>query len=253
MLTRATQNWFVALLAAGCTTSGDYEPSTEDLQRFVTERCASVNDCCSAATQEECELAESRTLAGLQAQDTGALAYSEACYAQMLEQAESAECGEVEACRLAHGAGRHGDVCTMTSSMFYTVDTCAADLQCRAGRCVDDPFLAPKTGRSGDSCSPYELCDDGFFCGDDERCAATKPLGEACTQPRECEGGNLTFCEVAQGDETGLCAPGRPRGETCETGFECEVECDDEGACSKLSCHDGRCGSEPPSVCIWVE
>ena len=238
----------------GCGDEPRFELEASHVQRFVEERCAGVEQCCNSLSRSDCEDVETRTLAELEADVDAPLTFSKECYDQIVAQAGSAGCdSDVGGCQLAHGSGQPGDACTSVATAFYFADSCSTGHRCREGRCVEEPFVAIQGADEGDRCSPFELCDSGLFCNEEQLCAVEKPLGASCTHLRECEGGNRTFCDIPADDEVGVCAEGRPRGEACVGRHQCGVECDENGSCTKLTCFEEICQSQPPAVCLVIE
>lgn len=197
-------------VGSGCNETEPFVIDASRIAEFAQERCKSVEDCCSSPSRGECEEEQSEILAALESEAGAPLEFSAECYEHMLEEARAAGCSnDVEACRLAHGKGRHGDTCTVVATSFYFADTCEEGLQCRVGRCVDDPFVALQLGGEGDACSPFDPCGDDLFCSNDAICREQQPVGATCEEIGECVGGNRTFCEFNDGASAGVCAEGR--------------------------------------------
>ena len=167
---------------------------------------------------------------------TNGLTFDAACFDAFLEQFEGLGCAVDnpgynscnKGCVLMYGDQSFGAACS-TYGPYDQFSDCAADLDCFAGKCIND-FCAPLS--VGTACADADFsrlgfCGDGLYCDlDSLTCKTDKDIGAPCNFDGCKEG---LACSV---DKT--CALPPTEGEACM------LECADE-----LRCLDNLCVAPP--------
>ena len=238
-----------ALLSTGCGEDA-FTVGAEESAAFSAARCALAKDCCGGDGHAQCEQAAASELSAL-ASLGSSLTYSEECYEEVLASLEAGECADVLSasnCDLAAGAGAHGDDCESVLTPFFSGTTCRAELQCLAGRCVDNPLLAFIRGDIGDYCSPYDPCIPTLFCSPGQICVERVGAGDVCLGPYHCRAEPGLYCSIEDGAAEGRCEDQRMEGENCDYDEQCLLECSDD-SCTLHRCVDGQCLLRPIPAC----
>merc|ERR1711953_468186 len=126
----------------------------------------------------------------------------------------------------------NGDCIGKTSS---DDETCSGKMK---KKCEDPCVWVEDPGETGDDCDTDGDCQDGAFCGTDDKCKEKKDSGEKCNDSGECK--DTLFC----GDD-GTCEEKKDSGGECSDHEECGdgLMCGSDGKCiiDDRKPEDGEC------------
>jgi hypothetical protein len=244
-----------ALMACGHQEPARYVLTEEDARAFAEHRCRASIACCGAASDAAaCVDALTEKMMGYGDLTDAKLTYSQGCMRAVVAWAPQIDCrsaAELDApgCRLAHGDRSRGEACIAFGDVGFFGTDCGTSLQCLAGHCVDDPFIATQRAREGERCNAYTRCDLELFCDVSGICRKRAEPGEPCSEPNECGAVADYYCRgFATG--AGECVPKSGLGEPCDPlELACAFACNPDGACELLDCIGGVCSPRGPAVC----
>lgn len=237
-----------------CSEPTPYELDVEEVRVYAEARCAAAELCCEQSVPVECSESIVEAVRGFGLTVDAELIYSADCVEELVEYAKNITCDPEdqgwEGCRLAVGKGTHGDPCEAYSdAVGFHMTTCRQDLQCRAGYCVDDPFIAVNHGRLGEQCSPFAPCDTELFCAEDGLCAERPGMDQRCTQERSCE--RELYCAGLADANEGTCQQQHKLGDPCDDryGLQCGREDVADSGSVPTFCVEGACWFIDSPVC----
>jgi hypothetical protein len=245
----------VTVFICACQEPPPYELQEAEIREFAEHRCQASTACCDMSVDaESCTVELVDSMSSYHTLTDATLTFSRSCMDALQRWAPEIDCGtaadlEAPGCQIAHGDRARGEACIEFGDLGFFGTDCDVDLQCLAGRCVDDPFFVTQRAQEDERCDPYTLCETDLYCSSDGTCRRRSAPGDSCSEANQCGPAADYYCRgLVNG--AGECVPKSQLGEPCDPAeLACAFACDSEGSCQLLDCIEGSCAARGPVVC----